>query len=230
MESTSDKSTVHSGLVWILSGSALALYGLLGLMHVKVPGIEDAVAFFSSVSGVYLWLAACIAIFFEGLYFFGSFFPGTTLVVVIAILSQVGGLFVFLGTIVAIFVGWCLAGVVNIVAARVYHITVIQMSHDDSHKVHDRIWTTWFPIFRANYEVSQIAEGGKPYEVFLSSVRVKFLVSLMLLAYTLALPLFIDIHNVSNKEGFLSLAVIAGISFTVGIIKIKNARSSSHPF
>jgi len=226
MESATDKSTVHSGLVWILSGSALALYGFLGLMQVKVPGVEDAVAFFSSVDGVYLWLAACTAIFFEGLYFFGSFFPGTTLVVVIAILSQVGGLFVFLGTIASIFIGWCLAGVVNIVIARVYHITVIQTPHNDGHEVRDRMWTTWFPIFRANYEVSQIAEGGKPYEVFLSSVRVKFLVSLMLLGYTLVLPLFIDIHTLSNEEGFLSLAVIAGISFVVGIVKIKNARQA----
>ena len=67
----------------------------------------------------------------------------------------------------------------------------------------------------------QIAEGGNPLKVFLSSVRVKFWASLAATVYVLVIPYFIDIHTITNDEGFASVIIIAGISFAVGLYKLK---------
>ena len=92
-------STKRAGTVWILSGSFLLIYSILGLLDIKIPGAEDLVAFMSRTSGWYVFAAAFTAILFEGLYLIGNFIPGSTLVLVTAILASSGGSLVFLGTI-----------------------------------------------------------------------------------------------------------------------------------
>ncbi len=215
-----DRSELHGAYVWVVSALALMTYGILGYLEMKIPGVEDLVAFLEGVEGWYVYLAAFLSIFIEGLYFIGSIFPGSTLIVLLAILSQVSGFAHFAMVILMIFIGWCFAGVANIYIARAYRSTILKNLEKKEQKVEDNILMTWFPAFRANYEVAQITEGASPWKVFLSSVRVKFFVSLAGAVYTLLLPFFLDISELSNKEGFATLAVVALITLSVGVLKI----------
>ena len=223
MSSKLNKAEVYSALVWIIAGATLSIYCLMGLFSTKIPGVEELVLFLSTLEGKYIYIAVFMAIFIEGLYLISSFFPGSTLVVIIALLSQLSGPLAFTFTMITIFVGWCLAGVVNIFLARTYRLKISKLQENSGLEVKDRIWTTWFPAFRANYEVAQIIEGANPKKVFLSSVRVKFWASMAAAICLLIIPLFIDINKLSNKEGYLSVAVIAGISFIVGFIKLRRS-------
>ena len=216
-----NKADFYSAIVWILAGISLVIYCFLGILNTTIPGVEELVVFLSSVEGKYIYMAAFLSILIEGLYFVGSFFPGSTLVVVVAILSQLSGTIVFIGTILSIFIGWCLAGALNIFLAKTYLRKFARLQENHEYKVKDRLWTTWFPAFRANYEVSQITEGGNPVKIFFSSVRVKFWASIAAAVYVLIIPLFVDIKDITNEEGFVSAAVIALISFVVGFLKLK---------
>lgn len=230
--SKQQKTELYSALVWILAGLSLVAYGVIGFLNSSIPRVEELVYFLSTAEGKYIYLAAFVSIFIEGLYFIGSFFPGSTLVVILAILSQVAGLPVFIGTILAIFAGWCLAGVVNIWFAKAYRSKIARLQEDKEYKIKDRLWTTWFPAFRANYEVAQITDGGDPLKVFLSSVRVKLWASLAAALCVLVFPLFVDIKEVSNEQGFVTVVVVAIISFIVGGMKMRkylNKESARDP-
>lgn len=215
------KAPFYSGVVWIVSALSLATYGIIGITGSGIPGVEQLVGFLSNAEGTAIFLAAFLAVFIEGLYFVGSFFPGTTLIIIVTLLSQLVSFNVFLGTVSLIFIGWSLASAVNIVAAKMYYAKIAKLRTDTDFEVKDRMWVTWYPAFRANYEVAQVTEGGAPLKVFFSSVRVKFLVSLAAGLGALIVPFFIDIKKVSNEEGFLSVAVVAAISFIVGVIKLR---------
>lgn len=210
----------YGALVWIISGLALSAYGVLGLLNVGIPGVEELVTFLENAHGIYIYLAAFLSIFLEGLYLFGNFFPGSTIILIITILSQASGTFVFVGTIISIFLGWCTAGVVNIVLANTYHSRILHLHPPIATKVQDNLLTTWFPAVRANYEVAQITQGGNPWRVLVSSIRVKAIVSLAMLATTFILPRFINIRDIDNEEGFLSVATVAVIFFVVGGYKL----------
>ncbi len=216
----------NAGYVWIFSGVALLIYALLTILNQNIPGVEQLVSFVESISIHYILLAAFLVIFIEGLYVVGSFFPGSTLVVILAVLSNVDGFNTFLLTILSIFLGWCLAGFVNILFASLYRGKLLGQVHAPQYAVKDRPLTTWFPAFRANYEVAQILEGGGALEVLLSSFRVKLVVSSIMLVITYLLPMVIDVREISNEEGALSLLIVVTISFVVGTIKIRNSRHS----
>src|SRR3989344_5110164 len=215
------KAEFYSALVWILAGASLVIFCVLGLLNTSVPGVRELIGILSSIDGKYVYLAAFVSIFIEGLYFVGSFFPGSTLIVILALLSQLSGPAVFDGTILSIFSGWCLASLVNIWLAKTYHLKVARLEEKIDYKIEDRLLITWFPAFRANYEVAQVTEGGNPTKVFWSSVRVKFWASGAAAMVMLIVPLFIDINEVSNEEGFLSVAAVAVISFGVGFWKLR---------
>lgn len=212
----------YSALVWILSAISLYIYCTMGFLNAKIPGVEELVRFLSEADAKHIYLAGFLSVFIEGLYFIGSFFPGTTLIIVISLLSQVTGYTVFTGTMLMIFIGWCLAGLVNIIVAKTYHLKVAKLEENKEFEVKDRLWTTWFPAFRANYEVAQITDGGNFLKVFLSSMRVKFLATLAIGIGALIVPFFINIHSLNNEEGFASAAAVATISLIVGIFKIRN--------
>lgn len=218
-----DNSKLHSGLVWIFSGCLLLVYGLLGLFNTNVPGVEEIVSFISSVNGPYLYLGAFLTIFIEGLYIIGSFFPGSSLIVIIAVLAQVGGILQFLGVIFAIYIGWLLAGLVNVVIAR-YFYRSLHLDKLPPKKISNYTSISWFPAFRANTEVAQIAEGHKIFKVILSSFKIKTYASLGMTLCVLILPFIINIKDLNNKEGFWSLGIIALINFIVGGYKIYNHR------
>ncbi|MFA7193605.1 MAG: hypothetical protein WC087_01675 [Candidatus Paceibacterota bacterium] len=211
----------YSAIVWFLSALSLYIYCTMGFLNAKIPGVEELVKFLSAADANHIYLAGFLSVFIEGLYFIGSFFPGTTLIIVVSILSQITGYAVFAGTMFTIFIGWCLAGLVNIIVAKTYHLKVAKLEENKEFEVKDRLWTTWFPAFRANYEVAQITDGGNVLKVFLSSMRVKFLATLAVGIGALIVPFFIDIHSLNNEEGFTSAAVVATISLIVGIYKIK---------
>lgn len=215
------KSELYSAIVWIIAGLSLAAYCVIGFLNATVPGVENLVSFLSTVPDKYIYLAAFISIFIEGLYFFGSFFPGVTLVIVISVLSQTEGPLIFIGTIVSIFVGWCFSGIINIILAKTYHKKIAKLMTDNEYKIKDRLVTTWFPSFRANYEVAQTIQGGKPFLVFLSSVRVKFWASIFASLCVLIIPLLVDINELSNREGFIPVIISAIISFVVGGVKLR---------
>ncbi|OGG85603.1 hypothetical protein A2392_02420 [Candidatus Kaiserbacteria bacterium RIFOXYB1_FULL_46_14] len=216
-----NKAEFYSALVWIIAGVSLVIFCVLGLLNTAVPGVAELVAMLSSIDSKYVYVAAFVSIFVEGLYFFGSFFPGSTLIIILTLLSQLSGPVVFVGTILSVFLGWCLASLVNIWLAKTYHFKVARLGENSDYKIEDRLWTTWFPAFRANYEVAQVTAGGNPVKVFWSSVRVKFWASLASAGVLLVVPYFVDINQISNEEGFLSVAAVAVISFGVGFVKMR---------
>lgn len=209
-------STKRAGTVWLLSGTFLLIYSILGLLHIKIPGAEDLVAFMSTTEGWYIYIAAFTAVLFEGLYLIGNFIPGTTLILVTAILASASGPLVFMGTILAIYIGWVLAGVINIFfMTRLFS----RLSHTDSTEpaVHDHFFTTWYPAFRANHEVAQVASGIPRKKVFLSSLRVRTLASGAAALGALIAPHIIDIRTISNEEGFSTVFAVAIICLSVGL-------------
>ncbi len=221
MKEFTEKNLNYSAFVWILSAISLYTYCAMGFLNAKIPGVEELVKFLSAADQNHIYIAAFLSVFIEGLYFVGSFFPGTTLIIVISLLSQVGGYSVFTLTILTIFLGWCLAGLVNILFAKFYQNKIAKSEKDNNFEIKDRLFTTWFPAFRANYEVSQVTEGGSVSRVFLSSVRVKFWAILAVGIGASIVPFFININDLNNEEGFASVAIVATISLIVGIYKIK---------
>lgn len=218
----SDKTQLYSGIIWILSALALAIYAILLFLNSQIPGIKELVDFLSNIDEKYIYLAAFITVFIEGLYFIGSFFPGASLVMIIAIISGSGGYLVFFTTLILIFIGWTLAGIINIYLAKIYRNKIIKMEHLEDFHIKDHVWTTWYPAFRASFEVSQVAEGGHPLKVFISSLRVRFWATLFVGVLALIVPLLIDISTTSDKEGYVSIFIIFLISLFVGVRKIRN--------
>ncbi|MFT5831824.1 MAG: hypothetical protein ACI9SY_000197 [Candidatus Paceibacteria bacterium] len=218
-----NRSLFYSGLVWLVAASALGIYALAGVLGLPAPGVEQLVGWLGQVDGCWILLAAFLSIFIEGLYFFGSFLPGSTLVVVVAILAQLQSWLVFALTIFSIFLGWVMSGVVNIVfATRVRN--AIRKDVDPDFIIEDRALETWFPSFRANYEVSQIISGGQPWKVFWSSVRVKVWGSIGATGYVLLLPFIVDVTELQNNEGFLVMFLVAAIMVVVGVVQVYESR------
>jgi membrane protein DedA with SNARE-associated domain len=224
-----DQTQLYSGLVWIFAAIGLTAYGLLGLSGSAVPGIEQIVDFINSIDTRYIYFAAFLAMFIEGLYFIGSFFPGSGLIIVIAVLSQTKSWLTFAFTILSIFLGWCAAGIINIMLAKKF----TTYTHSEPVEVKDRPWVTWFPAFRANYEVSQIVAGADVQKVFWSGVRVRIWGSIVATVHVATLPLFIDVTEMQNEEGYISVLVVTAIMFIVGGWQIcaykKNTRSTQNP-
>ena len=217
------RAELYGSFVWILSGSVILIYVSFALLGHKLPGIEELVDFLTTIPQNYIFLAACISMFIEGLYFIGSFFPGTSLVILISILSQSGGLPTFLITMIFVFFGWCLAGGVNILLARFFMKTLVSHDAKTPYEVKDNADMTWFPAFRANYEVAQVSEGGDPLSVFISSVRVKALTCIGAVFYSLVIAYFIDLQSLEYQEVFRGLAVIGIVTLLVGLVKVRKA-------
>lgn len=211
----------YTGLVWIICAISLSIYGALTIADKNVPGIEQLVESLSSVHGGYIYGAAFTSILIEGLYVIGNFFPGSTLIVIIAVISQTGGPFSYILTIFTIFLGWCVAGVINIICARWYSTKLNRPLVGEHHDSPRDFFVTWFPVFRANYEVAQILEGVNSKKTFLDSTLVKFIICIIMLGLLSIIPMFIDITSLTNREGAISLFFFAGVSLAVGISKFK---------
>ena len=213
----------HSSYVWIAAGLGLTAYATAGVLLTDIPGIQELTAWLSSLSGWWILLAAFIAMFLEGLYFIGSFFPGTSVVILLAILSGAVSWGLFLALLITIFISWVLAGVVNIVLARQF--ASFRATKATAEVESDRMIETWFPAFRANHEVAQIVSGVRPLSVLMSSVRVKLFGMLIFIFHGAIMPLFIDVTEVSNKEGFAGLYVFAIIMIGVGWYQMKSGKN-----
>lgn len=79
-EIKTDKSQLYAGIIWVVSAVALAIYGTILFLNSKVPGIAELVNFLSRIDEKYIYVAAFLSICIEGLYFIGSFFPGSGLI------------------------------------------------------------------------------------------------------------------------------------------------------
>ena len=216
-----NKSQLYAGIIWIISAIALALYGLIFFFNSQVPGMGELVSYLSSIDNKYIYLAAFISVFIEGLYFIGSFFPGASFVIILAIISGASGYVVFSTTLFLIFIGWSLAGIINIYFAKVYRDRIVKLMHTENYNIKDRVWTTWFPSFRSSYEVAQVIEGGHPVKVYISSLRVRFWATLFVGLLALIIPLIMDVDNTSDKESFVTILIILLISLIVGIVKVR---------
>ena len=212
-----EHSTNKGGFVWIVAGIGLAVYATAGLLLQDIPGIEQLTTWLSSLSGWWILLAAFIAMFLEGLYFIGSFFPGTSIVVLLAILAGGTNIAFFVLLLLIIYTAWVLAGIVNVVLAKQFG-----SSTDTVETVtEDRILETWFPAFRANHEVAQVLSGKGRWPVLFSSMRVKLFGMVVFVIHGTVVPLFIDITDASNQEGFASLYIFAAIMLVVGVMQMR---------
>lgn len=217
---TENKRQFYDALVWIISSASLFIYGYIAHTNQSIPGVEELVSFINKLDPNYIFIGAFFSILIEGLYVVGSFFPGSSLVTLLALISQKGGYIVFMYTMFFILLGWVLAGLVNILLAKIYYKNVLLMNTDENFNIKDNTYLTWFPAFRANYEVSQIVEGGNLKKVIFSSIRVKVIVMAFMFCVGLLIPLFIDLNNLNNKEGTLAVVVVASIIMAVGIYKL----------
>lgn len=216
-----NKNNLYAGIVWIISGIALIIYGVMVSLNSNIPGAEDLVAFITNIDSKYIYLAAFISVFIEGLYFVGSFFPGSSLVIIVSIIARGGGWFVFLATSVLIFIGWCLASIINIFIAKVYREKLLKQGVIEEYQIENRPWGTWFPSFRASHEVAQIIEGGHPLKVFMSSLHIRFWACVFVATITYIIPFFFDIQKTTDREGYITVIVVAVISLVVGFVKVR---------
>jgi len=212
----------RSGYVWLISGVALGVYAFSGLLGVGVPGVEDLIRVLSQAQGWEFAAAGFVAILFEGLYLVGNFFPGTTTVTLLAIFSSIGSWWRFVATVVAIFIGWCIAGTVNVFLAH----RALKKHQDPEHAfiVRDNLWLTWLPAFRANYEVSQVAAGGNVWQVWRSALRVRFLVTAIAATGAAIAAQIINFEGIKNEEGFISLFAFVAIMLFVGWRELQKAK------
>ncbi len=216
-----EKNQLYAGIIWIISAVALGIYGIMLFFNSQIPGMGELVKSLSEIDKKYIYFAAFISVFIEGLYFIGSFFPGASLVIIIAIISGASGYGVFSITLLLIFIGWSLAGMVNIYLAKTYRKRIIKLQSSEEYQVKDRVWTTWFPAFRSSYEVAQVIEGGHPMKVYISSLRVRFWATLFVGALAMIVPLIFDINNSSDQESFATIIIVFLISLVVGIRKVR---------
>jgi ABC-type transport system involved in multi-copper enzyme maturation permease subunit len=217
-----------SGLVWIISSLALFVYGFLTLQEYNVPGVEQIVTFVSGLDSEHLYLAAFISIGIEGLYVIGNFFPGATLVVILSILSQTGGPLTFFYTIGATFLGWSTAGAINIFVARVMRRFSISNTATPDHIENGNSFITWYPAFGANHEFAQSLNGAPPLRAFLKSSLRKLVVCGIMLGILSIVPLFIDVREIDNTEGSISIFLFASISLVIGVRKFQTSRIINH--
>src|SRR5690606_5925756 len=187
---------------------------------------ENIINFLLGLDTHHIYMGAFLAVLIEGLYIVGSFFPGASLVIIFAIIAQTSGFSVFAITIALVFIGWCIAGLLNIYGARIYRVKMLKREENVGCRVDDKLLLTWFPAFRASHEVAQVVEGAPLLNVLLSSLRVRVFAVLFVASSALVVPLFIDLKEVSRDESRLIVCIVIVVSFFVGISKIKGYRSS----
>jgi hypothetical protein len=202
--------------VWLIAGIGVCTYATIGILIDDIPGIQALISWLESLVGWWVLLAVFISIIIEGLYFVGSFFPGSSVVVLLAILSQSNSPLLFIATILAIFVGWVISGGINIFIAKKY---VAEITPQVS--IQDYPFVTWLPSFRANQEVAQTVAGVAPLRVFINSLQIKFFASLFMAGVVLAVAQTIDVSEISNDEGFATLYISATVMLLVGGVQLK---------
>ena len=222
ISSMKDSALFRSGLVWLIAGLGVTLYASIGILFEDIPGIELLVTWLQSLVGWWLIVAVLVAIFIEGLYFVGSFFPGTSVVLLLAVLSQTDSLLLFTATMLSIFVGWCIAGIVNVLVARRFTTdTTVDRNTTEYASV------TWMPSLRANQEVAQVIAGASAGRVWLSSVRIKLVTCLIITVLMWLFAHLIDVTEISNDEGFATLFVSAFIMSIVVMRQIQQSYKAS---
>lgn len=209
----------RSGLIWLIAGIGVLAYGCIGIYFDDIPGIELLIDWLQSLAGWWILLAVFIAILIEGLYLVGSFFPGSSIAVLLALLSQTSSLVLFLSTIASIFLGWSIAGLINVYGAKRF-----ALPDEPEVRVGDFYLFTWLPSLRANQEVAHTLVGIPPLRVFLWSMKVKFFASLFMMVVVLGLAYILDVNNISDDEGFATLFVSAVIMIGVGATQIKKSK------
>jgi len=210
---------IRSAAVWFIAALALFVYGTLVLYNTAVPGVADILAIVSGFKKEYIYLAGFLGIFIESLYVVGSFFPGTTLVTLIAVTAQFSGNATLLVAVLFIFAGWLLAGLVNVYAARFF----LKKVEVQDALVSDRIWLTWYPAFRAAHEVASVAEGMPVWRVIVSSIKVKAIMSALLFFGALLVSHIFDVSKMNNTEGVISVYALALVSASVGVWQLLHA-------
>lgn len=206
-----------SAIVWAISSFVFLLYGLCFLFEADFLAVDKVVKFIQEIDTSYIFAAAFITIFIESIYVIGTFFPGSSLVLMFAIIAAINNMSNFSLVIFAIFAGWTLSTLVNILIGKLGSTAGIVHN-----KAKENYWISWFPAFRATEEVAQISCGVKPIRVFISSFKIKFVTSLIMAGIAFALSKTADINNVSSEEGYLASFLACAICLTVAVFKFIN--------
>lgn len=207
-----------AALTWATSGILVMFYAFLGLIGKNIPGISYLVNLLSNLDSNAIYIALVLAMLIEGIYIIGNFFPGSSIIVLLVIGKTTQDISIFLTAIAFVFMAWLLAGLINTMIGLLIKKSFLDVSPKQN-VVSSNKWITWFPAFRANYEVSQVIEGHSWWQVFLVSSRIKLITSFFMVLVLYILSLIIDINEVDNKEGFISLIIVALISIFIGYIK-----------
>ncbi|NYS26687.1 hypothetical protein HUK65_17030 [Rhodobacteraceae bacterium 2376] len=211
--------------VWLVAGVLSIAYAVAGLLY-SLPGVVELRDWLSGATGWYIPLAAFAAILLEGTYIIGIFFPGATVVLLLGIFSAIYGASLLVVTCIAIFLGWSLTGVINAKFGSLLHrrfrgedISDVQEAVVGSSLVY-----SWFPNFRANLEVAQVAQGLSVRDVVFKSTIIKFFVSFVMLLLIFVVTAVFDVEMIENDEGFLALAFVGIVCLVVGGLNVVRAR------
>lgn len=218
MSDTLAKPEIHSAWVWIAASGVMYVYGLLGLFALEVPGVDALISYIQSIHTSYIIIAAFLVILIEGIYAIGAVFPGSSFTLLLAAIAGLQSPGQFILVLIAIFSGWSVSSILNIVYARYIYKPE---SDTPEEKLSSHVWYTWFPAFRANYEVAEIARGVSVKNVLASTLLVKLIATIVVGAIAFIVPLFIDISQIDSKEGFLGVLLIATITLGIGLFKRK---------
>lgn len=123
-----------------------------------------------------------------------------------------------------IFFAWSIAGAFNVFVALCIKKGFIKNYYIESINIESNKWISWFPSFRANYEVSQIFEGYSWKKVFIVSSKIKLIASFVLMIILYLLSFIIDINSINDREGFFSLFIIGVISLVIAFFKYKQGK------
>lgn len=219
------KLDVAQGIVWIVGGFASIAYAVYGVFF-EAPGVVQLANFLASAEGSFMLVAVFIAILIEGIYIFGAFFPGSSIVVLLAIIGLGFDLLFFVAIIFCVYVGWVFSSLVNVILADVFrHRLLPHFNKIDDRRPHFASnFVTWFPVFRANSEVARVISGSGWKTVFFQSVLFKLIVSMLMGLLLFFFGGLVDVNQIDNREGFLALFLVGVLSCGGGASKMWRVR------
>lgn len=206
-----------SAYIWIVAGIVFFIYSYILFSNIEINIIESLITFLSNINKEVIYLGAFIAIFIESIYLIGTFFPGSSLILLLAIASQFNGMATYFITILSIFLGWSLSTFVNIYIGK----ALLDKNEvpTKTNKIKENYFITWFPAFRANDEVSQASIGRPVTEIIQSSLKIKFVTSLIMMIAVIIIANTIEFAT-AVEETYTSVIFVGFVCLGVGIYKL----------
>jgi hypothetical protein len=214
-----DAHDTRSALTWYIAALGLATYGTLVLFETPVPGVADLFALLEGVDAVHIYLTAFVAILFEGVYVVGTFVPGTSIILLSALVSGIGGIDVLMVTTLVLYVGWLCAGLINIFVAK--KLTKTPSTHTPHSSSLYMAVLTCYPSFRAAQEVAEVVRGVRWQSVFVRSAYIKAAALCCFFVGALIVPYVIPTDTISNEEGVFTVYALAVVCVGIGLYHMR---------